>query len=174
MNTRIAYLTGLMVATASNLGAQAASQNSPSPAPQAVDSPTPNASEACDYNTCALRMKLSWGNWRILRGEREQRVGTLGMFRAPKLESIVATSPEAVTEARTFRNNYTSGEVLQAVGVILMGIGVASASGNDSEVIPFTGVIGGGALLFYGVSRHVRAFNALHKAIWLYNGSLKR
>ncbi|HLE56910.1 MAG TPA: hypothetical protein VJB15_07495 [Rhodothermia bacterium] len=119
-------------------------------------------------------MKLSWGSWRILRGEQEQRVGTLGMFRAPNVVSIVATSPEAVAEARTFRDNYTSGEILQTIGVILMGVGVAAASANADSAVPFTAVLGGGALLFYGVSRHVRALNSLHKTIWLYNRSLKR
>ena len=173
MKTRIFFLTGMTVALAFNLGGQEASQKSVSLDVPAVQIPAPNASAACDYNTCALRMKLSGGNWRILRGEQEQRVGTLGMFRAANIESIVATSPAAVTEARTFRNNYTSGEVLQAVGVILMGVGLASASGNDSPVM-FAGVLGGGAFLFYGVSRRVRAFNSLHKAIWLYNGTLKQ
>jgi hypothetical protein len=119
-------------------------------------------------------MKLSWGSWRIIRGERERQVAKFGMFRAPNLESIVAASPEAQVEARTFRNNYTSGEVLQALGVVLMGAGIATSSTNESAVIPFTGVVGGSALLLYGVTRHVRAFNALNKTIWLYNRSLKR
>lgn len=174
MRARIFFQTGLTLATAFNVGAQVAGRSSVSPGTPAVSSPTPNASADCDYNTCALRMKLSWGNWRILRGAQEQRVGTLGTFSAPRIESIVATSPEAVAEARTIRSDYTSGAVLQMVGVLLMGAGVAAASGSDSDVLPFAGVLGGGALLFYGVSRHVRAFNALHKTIWLYNGSLKR
>lgn len=174
MKTRISFLTGLMVTTACNVGAQGANQNAASPATPAVHSPAANAPADCDYNTCALRMKLAWGNWRIIRGEQDQQVAKLGMFRAPNLESIVATSPEALAEVRTFRKNYTSGEVLQVLGVLLMGAGIASASGNDSAALPFTAVLGGGAVLFYGVSRHVTAFNALHKTIWLYNRSLKR
>lgn len=174
MKTRISFLTGLIVATACNLGAQEASQSSSLPSPHPVDSPAAITSADCNYNTCALRMKLSWGNWRIIRGEQEQQVAKLGMFTAPILKSIVATSPEAVAEARTFNKNYTSGEVLQAVGVLFMGVGIAAASANNSAVIPFTGVLGGGALLYYGVSRHVSAFNALNKTIWLYNRSLKR
>lgn len=173
MKTGILFLTGLTVATAFSAGAQGSSQNYVSPAPPAVDSPAPNSAD-CDYNTCALRMKLSRGNWRIIRGKQEQQVGKLGVFSAPRLETIVETSPQAVAAARTFRTDYTSGGVLQSVGILLMAGGIASASGNDSAVIPFTGLLGGGALLFYGVSRWVRAFNTLHKTIWLYNGSLKR
>lgn len=174
MKTRMLLLTALMVTMASHVGAQGAIQNSGSQGPAAVHNVGPNASADCDYNACALRMKLSWGNWLIIRGEQEQRVAKLGIFRAPGVESIVASSPDAVAAARMFRNNYTPGEVLQVVGVLMMGVGLASAPGNHSAVIPFTGVLGGGAVLLYGVSRRVRAFNALNKTIWLYNRSLKR
>lgn len=174
MKTRISFVTGLIVATACNLGAQAASHDAISPVAATVRSSATKAPADCDYNTCALRMKLSWGNWRIVRGEREQQVAKLGMFKAPKVESLVATSPEALAEVGTFRKNYSSGEILQLVGVLLMGAGIASASANDSDVLPITAVAGGGAVLFYGVSRSVTAFNALHKSIWLYNRSLKR
>ena len=174
MTTRIFLLTGLTLATAFNVGAQGASQSSVSAGTPAVRSPTPNAPADCDYNTCALRMKLSWGNWRILRGAQEQRVGTLGVFSAPRVESIVATSPEAVAEARTIRSDYTSGAVLQMVGVLLMSAGLAFASDHSSDGLAFAGLLGGSAVLYYGVSRQQRAFNALHKTIWLYNGSLKR
>ena len=173
MNTRISTLTGLMIATACQLGAQEAARVAASTAMPAVHSPASPAAQ-CDYNTCALRMKLSWGSWRIIGGEREQQVAKFGVFRAPNLERIVASSPEAQLEARTFGNNYASGELLQAVGIVLMGAGIASASSNGSALIPLTGVMGGGALLLYGVTRHVRAFNALNKSIWLYNRSLKR
>jgi len=96
------------------------------------------------------------------------------MFRAPNVESIVSTSPEALAEVRTFRKNYTSGEVMQVLGVLLMGCGIALASADNSAALPYTAVLGGGALLFYGVSLHVNAFNSLYKTIWLYNRSLKR
>ena len=173
MRTRISVLAGLMVGTAGQLAAQGASRVAVSPALPAVQN-SANAPTDCDYNTCALRMKLSRGSWRIIGGAQENQVAKFGLFTAPNLESIVASSPEAQFEARTFRNNYTSGEVLQALGVVLMGAGIAAASANESAVIPFTGVLGGGALLFYGVTRRVRAFNALNKTIWLYNRSLKR
>lgn len=174
MKTRMYFLTGLMVAAACNLGAQELGQNAALPAPPAVQSPAPDIPATCDYNACALRTKLSWGSWRIIRGEQEQEVVRLGMFRAPNIESIVSTSPEALAEVRAFRKNYTSGEVMQVLGVFLMGAGIALASANNSAALSYTAVGGGGALLFYGVSRHVNAFNALHKTIWLYNRSLKR
>jgi hypothetical protein len=173
MKIRILFPAGLIVAAASSLGAQAASQSAISPPPP-MHNTAPSASADCDYNTCALRMKLSRGAWRIIRGEQGERVGTLGAVRAPMLESIVATSPEAVAEARTFRSNYTSGAVLQIVGTLLMAAGIGAAEGHHSDVIAVTGVAGGAALLFYGVSRYAHAFNTLHKTIWLYNGSLKR
>jgi len=174
MKTAVLCLTGLMIATAYNLGAQELTQNAASAALPAVQSPPLNVPGSCDYNTCALRTKLAWGNWRIIRGEQEQQVARLGMFRAPNIESIVSTSPEALAEVRTFRKNYTSGEVLQVLGVFLMGAGITLASADNSAALPYTAVVGGGALLFYGVSLHVNAFNALHKTIWLYNRSLQR
>ena len=174
MKTRVSILAGLIVAAACKLGAQGASHDAVSRVPVAVRSPVTSAPADCDYNACALRMKLSWGNWRILRGERGQQVAKLGMFNAPDIESIVRTSPEALAELQTFRRNYTSSEVMQVLGVLLMSVGLASASANHSDVVPFTSVVGGGALVIYGVSRHVTAFNALHKTIWLYNRSLKR
>ncbi len=174
MKKRISFLTGLIVVTAFNLEAQGANQDAALPAPFSVNRAPANASTDCDYNTCALRMKLSWGNWRIIRGEQERQVAKLGMFRAPNIESIVATAPGALVEVRTFRENYSSGEVLQVLGVLLMGAGIATASTNGSDALPLSAVAGGGAFLLYGVSRHVSAFNALHKAIWLYNRSLKR
>lgn len=174
MKTRIPFVTALIAVTACNVGAQAASHDDVASVAVAVRSAATSAPADCDYNTCALRMKLSWGNWRILRGEHEQQVVKLGMFNAPNIESVVATSPEALAEVRTFRKNYTSGEVTQLLGVLLMSVGIASASANHSDAVPFTAIVGGGAMLFYGVSRHVTAINALHKTIWLYNRSLKR
>lgn len=162
----------LIVATGCQLGAQEATRviaAPPMPALLRVGTPA-----ECDYNSCALRMKLSWGSWRIISGQSEQQVAKFGTFRAPNLQGIVASSPEAQLEARIFRKNYTSGEVMQALGVVLMGAGIASASTNKSALIPFTGVLAGGAVLLYGVTRHVRAFNALNKSIWLYNRTLKR
>jgi hypothetical protein len=164
----------LIAVTACNAGAQAASRDDVTSVAVTARSAATSAPADCDYNTCALRMKLSWGHWRILRGEHEQQVAELGMFTAPNIESVIATSPEALAEVRTFRKNYTSGEVIQVLGVLLMSVGIASASANHSYAVPFTAIAGGGAMLFYGVSRHVTALNALHKTIWLYNRSLKR
>ena len=174
MKRPITFLTGLIAAAACHLGAQEASPNSSLASPRAVSSSATSSSSECTYNTCALRMKLSWGSWRIIRGEQEEQVTKLGMFSTPTIEPIVAASPDAALEARTFDKNYGSGEILQAVGVALMGVGIAAASTDNSAVIPITTVLGGGALLFYGVSRRVRAFNSLNTAIWLYNRTLKR
>ena len=174
MKTSVLVLTGMMVAMSNSASGQPASSSAGSMRePTGRDIPTYSLTD-CDYNTCALRMKLARGTWRIIRGEREEQLAKLETFRTPNLEPIFATSPEAQPDVRVFRDNYMSGEFLQAVGVVLMGGGIAVASANESAVIPFAGVLGGGALLFYGVTRRVRAFNALNKAIWLYNRSLKR
>jgi hypothetical protein len=174
MKTSTLMLTALMITINASGAAQPAGQPLvPTSGAEARSIPSSTLTD-CDYNACALRLKLSWGNWLIIRGEQEQRVAKLGIFRAPSVESIVASSPDAVAEARMFRNNYTPGEVLQAVGVVMMVTGLASAAGNHSAVIPITGVLGGGAVLLYGASRSVRALNALNKTIWLYNRSLKR
>lgn len=171
MTTSVLFTVGLVLVMGSQVGAQGEMQKSASLAsPGAIT----NAPAECDYNACALRMKLSWGNRLIIRGEQEQRVGKVSMFSATSLESIVASSPEAAGEARLFQKNYTPGEVFSGAGAFVMVLSAAVASGNNSVIGPVAGVVVGSSMLFYGVVRHVRAENALNKAIWLYNRSLAR
>jgi len=174
MKTSTLMLTSLMITMNASASAQPAGQPSvPTPSAEAQSIPSSTLPD-CDYNTCALRLKLSWGNWLILRGEQESRAGKLGMFRVANVESLVATAPEAVAEARVFRKNYMAGQQLPAIGGILVGLGLAASRGDGSAVAPVAGVAGGFALVFYGVLRSNRAMNALHKTIWLYNRSLQR
>jgi hypothetical protein len=165
---------GLVLGMASQLGAQDASQqpsSSPSPAAQgSVTSATPN----CDYNACALRVKIAWGNRLIIRGQQEQQVGKLGMFSANNLESLVASSQEAAAEARIFQKNHKPGEILLFLGTFTMVFSASVASGSESAVGPIAGVAAGISMLFYGVFQRVRADNSLSKTIWLYNRSLQR
>jgi len=165
---------GLVLGMASQLGAQDASQqpsSSPSPAAQgSVTSATPN----CDYNACALRVKIAWGNRLIIRGQQEQQVGKLGMFSANNLESLVASSQEAAAEARIFQKNHKPGEILLLLGTFTMVFSASVASGSESAVGPIAGVAAGISMLFYGVFQRVRADNSLSKTIWLYNRSLQR
>lgn len=174
MRMSILLLTGSIVVMSSEAAGQGAVQRSISPSSDAAKTIPVSEPMSCDYNTCALQMKLSWGNWLILRGEEEKRVEKLGMFRTARVQSLVSTSPEAVSEARVFEKNYMPGEVWPAVGALIMIVSVASADRDVSAVVPVAGLLGGSALLFYGVSRSVRAINALHKTIWLYNRSLQR
>ena len=171
MKTSVSLTIGLVLGMSSQLGAQVDGQNSTSVASRDAIA---NAPADCDYNACALRVKLSWGNRLIIRGEQEQRVGKVSIFSATSLESIVASSPEAAAEARVFQKNFTPGEVFSGVGAFLMVLSAAVASGNDSVIGPVAGVVVGSSMLFYGVFRHVRAENALNKTIWLYNRSLTR
>lgn len=174
MKTSVLLTIGLALGMGSQLGAQGETQDSASSGSARAEPATANAPAPCDYNACALRMKLSWGNRLIIRGEQEQRVGKVSMFSATTLESIVASSPEAAAEARVFQKNYTPGEIFSGVGVFLMVFSAAVASGSDSAIGPVAGVVVGSSMLFYGVLRHVRAENALNNTIWLYNRSLKR
>ncbi len=171
MRPRVLVTIGLMLGMGSQVGAQGGAQHSASLASQRAITGAP---ADCDYNACALRVKLSWGNRLIVRGEQEQRVGKVSMFSATSLESIVASSPQAAAEARVFQQNYTPGEIFSGVGIFLMVLSAAVASGNDSVIGPVAGVAVGSSMLFYGVFRHVRAENALNKTIWLYNRCLKR
>jgi len=174
MKTSVLLPIGLVLGVGSELGAQGAGKQSESPPQAAAQGPITNGSPGCDYNACALRLKISWGNRLIIRGEQEQRVGKLGMFSSTNLESIVASSPEAASEARMFRKNYRPGEIFLFLGVFTMVFSASVASGSDSAVGPVAGVAVGSAMLFYGVFQRVRAENALSKTIWLYNRSLQR
>jgi hypothetical protein len=174
MKTSIVLLTVLLAVITSEAAGQSAAQQPLSLPIGARNNVPARGSVDCDYYSCALRMKLSWGNWLILRGSDDRRVEKLGMFRTANVQSLVASSPEAVTEARVFERNYMPGEVWQAIGAIVLIAGAASADQDRSAVGPVAGVVSGSGLLFYGVFRSVRAINALHKSIWIYNGSLKR
>lgn len=175
MKTTILWAVGMIALTSTEVYAQVTGDNSPNnlsaaPSSQANRGTTPSE---CDYNACALRMNLSWGNWRIVRGVQEERVATLG-FRTPRLESLVSNSPQAAAEARVFQRNYLPGELFTAVGGLLLGISAAVSERDGSAAVPVAGIVVGTGLLFHGVSRSIRAMNALHKSIWIYNGSLKR
>lgn len=171
MTTSVLFTIGLLLGMGSQVGAQGETKNSASLASRRAITDAP---VDCDYNGCALRLKLSWGNRLIIRGEQEQRVGKISMFSATSLQSIVASSPEAAAEARVFQKNYTPGEIFSGAGAFLMVLSAAVASGSDSVIGPVAGVVVGSSMLFYGVFRHVRAENALSKTIWLYNRSLTR
>jgi hypothetical protein len=176
MKTQILLMVGMIALMPTEAYGQVTGDNSPHNLPAAPSGQTNRGTTMsdCDYNACALRMNLSWGSWRIVRGEQEQRVATLGMFRTPRLESLVHDSPQAVAEAQVFQKNYMPGELFTAVGAALLGVSSAASQRDGSVVLPLTGIVVGSGLLFYGVSRSVRAMNALHKSIWIYNGSLKR
>jgi hypothetical protein len=167
-------LTWLTLAAAGDAAGQGVAQHSVSSPADAGKNIPAGGPMTCDYNTCALRTKISWGTLLILRGEDETRVEKLVMFRTAKVQSLVATSPEAATEARAFERNYLPGQISQFIGAFLLVFSAATAGGDGSAVVPISGVVVGSASLFYGVFRSVRATNSLHKTIWLYNRSLQR
>src|SRR5688500_14966295 len=174
MTTCVVPSIGLVLGMVSQLGAQGASQQSSSSASPAAQGPVTSATPNCDYNACALRVKIAWGNRLIIRGQQEQQVGKLGMFSSTNLESLVASSQEAAADGRVFQRNHKRGEIFLFLGSFTMVFSASVASGSDSAVGPIAGVVAGISMLFYGVFQRVRADNSLSKTIWLYNRSLQR
>src|SRR3982074_1599057 len=52
------------------------------------------------YDTQALRFETHWGSADIIRGANGPVIGTVGWFRDFDVEKLVASSPQAATEAR--------------------------------------------------------------------------
>jgi hypothetical protein len=128
---------------------------------------------ACDYNSCALRLQIQKGSWTITRGQQATPVGRIG-FRVPNVAALVATVPEAVTEARIFQSSYPRGGVLLVIGGIAALAGFKISGFNGDHPGAYAVGVAGTVLLFYGAHKHQLALNALNNAIWLYNRGLNK
>lgn len=139
-------------------------QESMQTSPQETSSP-------CDYDTCALRLQIQNGGWTVTRGEQATPVGRIG-FRVPNVASLVATVPDAVTEARRFQRNYPLGGVVTVLGGVAAMVGFKLSGFERDNPVAYTIGVAGTVMLFYGATKQNRALNALNNAIWLYNRSL--
>jgi hypothetical protein len=140
----------------------------------AAASPSTSADSSRRYDSDALRFESRWGSADIKRGTDGTVVGTVGWFRDFDVEPLVAASPRALAEARSFKKENFRGSVVGAAGAatFLTGIIVTSNSANNaaSPVLIILGVGG----IAWGAQHLQLGYSALSRAFWWYNRDLSR
>ena len=178
MKSRIFWV---LLACAPVFGARAAAQANGHPAAQSATPARSTAAAATvpidsarSYDSQALRYESRWGSADIRRGAGSTVIGTVGWFRDFDVEQLVAASPRAVTEARTFKSENFHGSLVGGIGALtfISGIIIASNSSNNAAspvlIVAGAGAIGWGAV-------HLQAsYSALSRAFWWYNRDLSR
>jgi hypothetical protein len=129
---------------------------------------------ACDYNRCALRFTLGWGNWRIVQGADNLKLGDVGFLTGFNLEPLVKDVPEAAQAAREFRSSYRRSSALIWGGAIVSTVAVGVAAGTHGNPAALTVGVGGLAAMAYGTWLHGKSFDLLSRSMWIYNRSLQR
>jgi hypothetical protein len=127
------------------------------------------------YDQNALRAQSIRGDLQILRGAQGVVVAHSGIFHGPGLASLVTQSDSAVAEAKVFERDYQPGQYIAGLGIAMMGAAIGASRIPDiNTLIPGGLTVASFALIVYGAGRLESAYQALSKAIWLYNRDLKR
>lgn len=126
------------------------------------------------YDSQALRFESRWGSADIKRGVNGTVIGTVGWFRDFDVEQLVASSPRAVTEARSFKTDNFRGSLVGSIGAatFLTGIIVASNASNNAAS-PILIIAGAGGIA-WGAHHLQVGYSALSRALWWYNRDLSR
>jgi hypothetical protein len=182
MNSRncwaLTFGAALLVGAATRAGAQVKKNEENTSGPAAAKSARSVPEQATDsaraYGASALRFESSWGNVSIIRGADGPVVGTLGWFRDFDLTQLLAISPPAVADARSFQTNNFRGSLVGAMGATTTLIGVIVAANSSNNAASPVLVIGGVGAMVWGAQHLSMSYSALSRALWLYNRDLKR
>lgn len=132
-------------------------------------------SELTEYDAKALRVENSWGKRLLVRGRDGTVVGSIGS-RGFDLPAALASSPNAVREAKAFSRDSERGWTILSLGVLAWGVGGGvTRMDNIDPVISisaWSAVAAGTAMMFYGGVTLNKAFTALSRSIWWYNRDL--
>jgi hypothetical protein len=139
--------------------------------PEPVTAPTDSARS---YDVRALRFESSLGNVRIIRGADGQLVGTGGWFRDTELEKLVASSPNAIAQARLYEKNNFRGSLVGTVGAVTSVVGLVLTTNSSNSAASPALIIGGVAAMVWGVQHVNESYSALSRALWWYNRDLPR
>jgi hypothetical protein len=140
---------------------------SPSQAGAAVDS-------ARAYDSQALRYESRWGSADIKRGAGGAAIGTVGWFRHFDVEQLVASSPRAVAEARSFKTENFRGSLASGAGVLTFVTGIIIASNSSNNAASPILIIAGAGGIVWGAQHLQLGYSALTRAFWWYNRDLSR
>jgi hypothetical protein len=182
MNSRFSWAltfgAAFIAGTAANAGAQVKKNEEASPgravATAALSLPQGTADSTRNYGAGALRFESSWGNVSIIRGADGPVVGTLGWFRDFDLTQLLASSPQAVADARAFQTNNFRGSLVGAIGATTTLIGAVVAANKSNNAASPVLVIGGVGAMVWGAQHLSMSYWSLSRALWWYNRDLKR
>ena len=131
-----------------------------------------DSTRACGSGS--LRFESSWGNVSIIRGADGPVVGTLGWFRDFELTQLLASSPQAVANARAFESDNFRGSLVGTIGATTTLIGVVVAANSSNNAASPVLVIGGVGAIVWGAQHLSMSYSSLSRALWWYNRDLKR
>jgi hypothetical protein len=182
MNSRffwaVMFGVALMGAGAAKAGAQVKKNEEASPRATVASSIPSDPERATDSTRAhaadALRFESSWGNVSIIRGADGPVVGNLGWFRDFDLTELLASSPQAVADARAFETDNFRGSLVGAIGATTTLIGVVVAANSSNNAASPVLVIGGVGAMVWGAQHLSMSYSALSRALWWYNRELKR
>jgi hypothetical protein len=151
---------------------EAASGRAAATSPRSV--PQQAADSTHTYASDGLRFESSWGNVSIIRGADGPVVGTLGWFRDFDLTQLLASSPQAVADARVFQTDNFRGSIVGTLGATTTVIGVIVAANSSNNAASPVLIIGGVGAMVWGAQHLSMSYSALSRALWWYNRDLKR
>jgi hypothetical protein len=171
-----------VIVSGARVGAQVRETEAPrvvkGAAGSAVTAPATRPATAGDsthsYDGQALRFETRWGNVSILRGSSNTLVGTAGWFRDPGLEQILASSPRALTEARSYETQNFRGSLVGGLGALATAVGIVVAANGSNDASSPILVIAGVSGMVWGAQHLSMSYAALSRALWWYNRDLSR
>src|SRR5712691_2721695 len=126
------------------------------------------------YDAQALRFETHWGSADIIRGADGPVIGTVGWFRDFDVEKLVASSPQAVIEARAFKTNNFRGALVRGLAALTLAVGtVVTANSSNNAASPILIIAGGGAMV-WGAQHLNAGYSKLSRVFWWYNRDLTR
>lgn len=127
----------------------------------------------CTYDTCALRMKSTWGGFELVAGKEERKIATLGGFASSKPEALLAERSEiAAQHYREFRSAQRNAALVSLVGSgLVIGSFFEWDSGEGYSDTGWALLIGGIAAGLVGNWMKAGAQEKVSHAIWEYNGT---
>src|SRR5712671_2071635 len=126
------------------------------------------------YDAQALRFETHWGSADIIRGADGPVIGTVGWFRDFDVEKLVASSPQAVIEARAFKTNNFRGSLVGGLGALTLVTGaILTANSSNNAASPILMIAGAGAMA-WGAQHLNSGYSALSRSLWWFNRDLVR
>ena len=133
-----------------------------------------NPAPACDYTRCALTIIPRLNALDVVRGEREEKVGSLPFLLPGRTPAIFAGSDSALSHARRATGVRRIGAALTDLGGALILTGVIASTRRYDHSAPTGVVLAGAALVGLSVPVHFWADAELSRAVREYNRQFAR